>query len=120
MPLFTKNFTQYGAQYGCGAGSIANNINASIDCYDNATRVGSIVFFGDGSGLPKNSVNSDGTLTLYHFISRYNDVITTLRFEGPLFIAVNSDTGWGYIGQSTLEPVGEQEPASFTGQPVLV
>jgi hypothetical protein len=79
---------------------------------DNANgnnRVGLITFFKDQSIMPANQLGSDGTITLYYEMSRHNDVVTTLRYEKPLYLAVNTKTGFGYLGCGELEPVGEEE-----------
>ena len=41
-------------------------------------------------------------------MSRFDDVITILRYEKPLYLLMTRDL-IGWIGTSDLEPVGEQE-----------
>ena len=45
-----------------------------------------------------------------HFpISKFNDVITMLREEKPLYLFLNEDNGVGIIATQDFEPVGEEE-----------
>jgi hypothetical protein len=107
--LVTKSFDRYLLTYVGGTSLQGGEPGADINCYQANSRVGLLRFFRDGATMPANKVLSDGSLALYYEMSRFNDVITTLRFEKPLMLVVNSDTGFGYICSATLEPVGEQE-----------
>lgn len=109
MPLVTKNFDLYGFNYIGGTSLQKGEPGAVIDCFDGTTRVGSITFFRDGLALPDNKVQSDNTLGLYYQMGRYDDVVTTLRYTKPLMLAINTDTGFGYLGAPQLEKVGQQE-----------
>jgi hypothetical protein len=109
MPLVTKNTNKYSFNYIGGTSLQDGEPGALIDCYNGNTRVARLTFFRDGVNLPANQVLGDGTLALYYQMSRYNDAVTTLRYEKPLMLAVNSDDGFGYIGSAELEAVGEQE-----------
>ena len=76
----------------------------TINCfYDNDT-VGYIHFW-DGDA-PDPEVLSQKIIQLNFNIDRFNEIITTIRYEKPLWLSVTN--GKGMI--STIkEPVGEQE-----------
>jgi hypothetical protein len=107
--VVAKAFDRYVIQYYGGTSLQNREAGADINCYNAGTFVGSIRFFRDDATMPANSLATDGTINLYYGISRYNDVITTLRYEKPLQLVVNSTTGFGYIGCREMEPTGEQE-----------
>jgi hypothetical protein len=107
--VVAKPFDRYVLQYYGGTSLQDREPGADIHCYSAATFVGSIRFFRDDATTPANSLGSDGTINLYYEMSRYNDVITTLRYEKPLQLVVNTASGFGYIGSKEMEPTGEQE-----------
>ena len=110
MPLVVKSFDKYALRYYGGKPLQSVEVGADIDCYSGAARVGSIRFFGNGgSGTAPSQVLADGTLAIYYQMGHFNDVITFLRYEKPLSLVVNSDTGFGYVNTGALETVGEQE-----------
>jgi hypothetical protein len=100
MSLVVKNVDHYLMNYVGGTALQGKGAGATVDCYDANSRIGSLSFFGDTTQIPANQLLSDGTLSLYYEMSRFNDVINTLRFEKPLMLAVNTDTGFGYLGSS--------------------
>ena len=109
MPLITANFTQYVVYYVTG-GSAAVGMpqDAEIDCFDGAgNRAGAIYFYPGSTRLPKNQNTVNG-IYLYFRMSRFSDVMTMLKDEKPLYLALNTDNQVGYIG-TLSEPVGEQE-----------
>jgi hypothetical protein len=108
MPLVTKNFDRYSVHYYGGGSLQGGQPGADIACYLGAVRVALIRFFRDPAVMPINQVHSDGTLGLYYEMSRFQDVAAMVRYEKPLYLAVNTDTGFGYLA-TTQEPVGEQE-----------
>ena len=101
-----------GGEYGLADRPDALFGEVKLRCYNAAGRVGGISFFADNLIFQPNQVLPDGTLSLTYEMSRFDDVINTLRYEKPLILAVNPDTGFGYLGNAELEPVGEQEAAS--------
>jgi hypothetical protein len=112
MPFVAKNIEHYTVNYIGGSALQGKMAGANIQCYNAAGRVGGISFFADNLIFQPNQVLPDGTLSLTYEMSRFDDVINTLRYEKPLILAVNPDTGFGYLGNAELEPVGEQEAAS--------
>jgi hypothetical protein len=109
MPLITAHFTQYVVYYVAGASAAAGMPqDAEIDCFDGAgNRAGAIYFYPASGRLPKNQSTANG-IYLYFRIARFSDVMTMLKYEKPLYLALNTDTDAGYIGTSN-EPTGEQE-----------
>ena len=77
---------------------------ATLYLYQAGKWVGGIFFVPDGAPIPH---GADNQPILYYPLSRFNDVITILREEKPLYIIVYA-TGGGYLA-TTKEPVGEQE-----------
>ncbi len=83
---------------------------AMIYCYRGTQNVGRIIFYPDGD------VPMSGQASLHYPFSRFNDVVTTLRYEKPLHLFWDSynqggqEVTWGMIATSEQEPTGEQEP----------
>jgi hypothetical protein len=64
--------------------------------------------FVEESPLPKNIINEDGTFDVFYHLDRFNDVITILRYEKPLWFHLDDNFKSGQI-QALHEPVGEEE-----------
>ena len=108
MGSVTSDFDTYTLEYIGGDSLQSGTAGAMINCYKNNELVGLIQFFKDNVIIPANQV-INGQIQLHYEMNRFNDVITTLRYEKPLFLLVNTDNGFGYIGTGQTEPVGEQE-----------
>jgi hypothetical protein len=107
MPLVWKDFDSYQFGYVSDSG-FSGNVNAcEINCFKAGTFVGRIVFIKEGKVIPANALYS-GAPYVYYPLSQFGDVITTLRYEKPLSMYVDSDSHIGAI-TSGQEPVGEQE-----------
>jgi hypothetical protein len=104
MSYVVKSFNRYVLYY---VSRPASGFLAEIDCFNNMDRSGIIYFHPEGSTLPANSETVNGIYIHFH-MSRFNDVITTLREESPLYLALHSEGLHAYIG-SHWEPVGEEE-----------
>ncbi len=79
-----------------------------IYCYSGEKDAGEIIFVKDNESLPKNHITNDKLMV--HFpISRFNDIINILRYEKPLYLFI-SDNGAAWLGTSSREPTGDQEP----------
>lgn len=76
----------------------------TINCFmDNETA--GYIHFWEGD-VPDSEVLSNKILQLNFSMDRYNEIITTIRYEKPLWLSISE--GKGMI--STIkEPVGEQE-----------
>jgi hypothetical protein len=79
---------------------------ALIYCYKAGAYVGRIVFFTDGSVPPNASYPEP---SIHYPISRFADIIGTLRYEKPLYLFLNLDNLIGLLATTDLEPAGEQE-----------
>ena len=75
-----------------------------VNCFDGTELVGSIKFFKGRVQAPE--VLSDGTIILNFPADRIMEIITTLRYEKPLFLQFRK--GKAMLG-TVKEPVGEQE-----------
>jgi len=107
MSLVWKDFDSYQLKYVSDSG-FTGNVNAcEIDCFKSNAFVARICFIKAGTTMPANAVNS-GAPYVYYPLSQFGDVITTLRYEKPLSMYVDSDSHIGAI-TSGQEPVGEQE-----------
>jgi hypothetical protein len=107
MADINKIFDSYSITY--VAGPATQLSQAVISCYNGSTAAGRIYFYANGSGLPSNKQEADGSITLYYEISRFNDVVSLLRYEKPLALYLISTSSYGYIYTGSHEPVGEQE-----------
>jgi len=103
MAWENKYFDAYRIWHGTGTST-----DVHIRCIHGNTTVGNIYFKPDGTNMPSNSRTSRGVLNLYYSISRFNEIITTLRYEKPLWIWFDTDTKWGYIA-TAQESTGEEE-----------
>jgi hypothetical protein len=79
----------------------------SIGCFAAGTMAGRIVFFKDSTPLPKN-VSLDYGPEIHYPLSRYMEIITTLREESPLYIWLDTVELVGSI-TTDKEAVGEEE-----------
>ena len=104
MTWDTRNFDSYRVFYN----SESESAEALIQCFNGAQIVGQIMFYKDGSKHPLNKTKN-GIIGLYYPISRFNDIITILRYEKPLHLAFETDSRRGHIGTITSEPTGEEE-----------
>ena len=69
---------------------------------------GLIIFYK--RNLPANYYNTPGRYAVLHYeLDRFNDIISMLRQEKPLYIFFDHETRVGGVGNSELEPVGEEE-----------
>ena len=109
MAFYWIAFDRYTIHYIAGKALQSKEPGADISCYSGNNLVGLIRFFSDSTIIPENQRSADGTISLYYEMSRFNDVVTLLRYEKPLFLFITTGTKYGYIGCGQLEPVGEQE-----------
>lgn len=106
----TKSFTSYQVKY-----YSSHTFNAYYDtlihCYFGTTLVGRIEFYKEATDEDSlKSVIVGGLPYLRFRISRFQDVITTLRQEGPtLSLTVNDVNGIGTVATTAAEPTAEAE-----------
>lgn len=117
MPLIVKRVDRYLIDYIGGPSLQGGTAGAIITCFSATphaggigfTPVGTVTFFADSRVLPANQYLPDETIALYYEMSRFNDVVGIFRYSEPLQIAVNTETGYGYLGNAQTEDVGQQE-----------
>lgn len=81
---------------------------ALIHCFHGGVCVGEISFFKDDMPMPTNQITRNRPCINYP-ISRFNDIISILRYEKPLCIFLNLSNNIGIVATSDQEPVGEEE-----------
>ena len=102
MATVRKDFDAYKIFYYSGF-----TYEALIECFKEGVLVGRMVFFKEGH-IPPNKNYGSGP-SIHYSLDRFDDVITTLRHEKPLFLFLNLDTLSGMLATSELEPTGEEE-----------
>ena len=108
MATFTNGFDTYQSFYYSGPSSFL----AVIQVYQAGVFGGRIGFYPDGGPvIPNTTIAPFGVQVpaINYPISRFNDVILTLRYEKPLYVFFDNGSLIGYLGTSQNEPVGEQE-----------
>ena len=75
--------------------------------YNDSAFVGYIYFMKDENNLPAN-VEFGGHPKLHFPASKFEEIMSVLRHEEPLFITLVSANGIGTISTSN-EPIGEEE-----------
>jgi hypothetical protein len=94
-------------------GGTAPSPAARIQVYQAGAFTGEMNFFP----LPPASVPANTTIaplgtavpSLNYELSRFNDVVETLRQEKPLYLFLDTSSATGMLATTDLEPVGEQE-----------
>jgi hypothetical protein len=79
-----------------------------VNCWKANTYVGALQFALDGTPLPANT-GSASSIQLNFPLSRFNDLITILRYESPLYLYLSTDSLVGIVS-TAAEPIGEEEP----------
>jgi len=103
MATVKKNFDAYKVWYYSG-----HPYEALVYCYQGSIYVGRIVFFKDESQIPSNANYSSGP-SIHYPLSRFNNIISILRYEKPLYLFLNLDNLIGILATAEQEPVGEEE-----------
>ncbi|MEC4684310.1 MAG: hypothetical protein VST71_01065 [Nitrospirota bacterium] len=103
MATVRKDFDSYKVWYYSG-----HPYEALIYCYQGGHYVGRVVFFKEASPIPPNANYSSGP-SIHYPLSRFNDIISILRYEKPLYLFLNLDNLIGIIATAQQEPVGEEE-----------
>lgn len=81
-----------------------SNVLVTVHCFYDDKSVGYIRFYKHE--VPPPSVLRGGLLEVTFSADRITEIITTLRYEEPLFISVQGEKS---IISTVREPVGEQE-----------
>jgi hypothetical protein len=106
----SKSFTSYQIYY-YSSHTLDAYYDALIYCYSGATFVGRIEFYKEATAEASLKSAIVGGLPYVRFrLSRFQDVITTLRQEGPtLTLSVNDANGIGTLATGAAEPTAEAE-----------
>ena len=81
---------------------------AIVHCYKGSEFVGRIAFFKEGEKVPPNA--DLGNRPSIHFAAkRFNDMMTILKQERPLFLFLNPETLMGSVANTHFEWTGEEE-----------
>lgn len=116
MPTITKQFDTYSVVHFSNfnhSAPFGTLYEAVVHCYMAGVSVARMGFVKDGSPIPVNTVN-DNLVCLNFSISRFSEVMATLRQEKPLQVNLDLDNQIGYFSTGSLEPVGEEESKSPT------
>jgi len=108
MAQFTNGFDAYQAFYYTGP----TQLQAVIQVYAAGVFTGRIGFYPDaGPVVPNGTINPTGVNVpaVNYALSRFEDVMTMLHTEKPLYIFLDTGNGIGFVGTAQLEPVGEEE-----------
>jgi hypothetical protein len=109
MPAIIKSFDSYKIYHFAGRKPIDGSMAAAwIPCFYNGKQVGSLSFMDNLQDIHDNDYDNDQILLFYH-LGRFDEIITTLRYESPLFLMLNTDSLEGALITKELEPVGEEE-----------
>lgn len=103
MATITKHFDAYKLWYNSG-----HPYEAHIYCYAGTAYMGRIVFFKDDAVIPANA-NYGGNPSIHYPLSRFDHVISILRYEKPLYLFLNLDNLIGHLATAEREPTGEEE-----------
>jgi len=92
-----------------GVGPWTGGYRAMVNCFKANTYVGGMRFLAESVPLPTNT-GTASSIELHYPLSRFNDIVTILRYEKPLYLFFYTDSLVGMLS-TTSEPIGEQEPA---------
>jgi hypothetical protein len=102
MATIRADFDSYKIWYYSG-----HPYEALIYLYKAGKYVGRIVFFKEDAVIPANVSNPEPSV--HYPLSRFNDIVSILREEKPLYLSLNPDNKIGTLATSDLEPAGEEE-----------
>jgi len=84
-----------------------DDLFALIHCYKGTVFMGRISFFKEGHTIPPNANLVNGP-SIHFSASRFNDVMTILHQERPLYLFLNPDTLTGMVANTHFEWTGEE------------
>jgi hypothetical protein len=109
MPSIIKSIDSYKIYHFAGRKPLDGSMTATwVPCFFNGKQVGSLSFMIDREDVQDNDYDNDQILLFFH-IDRFKEIISTLRYESPLFLMLNTDSLEGALITKELEPVGEEE-----------
>ncbi len=103
MATICRDFDGYRLWY------ISNDdLFAVVHCYKGSAFMGRISFFKEGKTIPANSTLPNGP-SIHFSASRFNDVMTILKQERPLYLFLNLDTLEGMVANNQYEWMAGKE-----------
>ncbi len=108
MAIYQNRFDSYQVFYYSGS----TQFQAVIQVYLSGVFNGRIGFYPDaGPVIPNGEIQPTGVKVpaINYRIGEFEAVMGMLRYEGPLYIFLDTSTGVGFLGTVQNEPVGEQE-----------
>ncbi len=109
MPGVIKFFDSYKLYHFAGRKPVEGKMALVwVPCFDNGKQVGALTFTKTDAALAENSYQDD-QISLFYGLDRFDEIVTTLRYESPLFLMLNTDSLEGALITQELEPVGEEE-----------
>jgi hypothetical protein len=107
MVYISRDVDYYQFNYGSRTTNGVTRPHALIICFDLNGEVGRIEFW-ESLPIPPNAFVNN-TIYLKFHISRFNDIVTILRYEKKLLLGFEDKQLDGMIYTKNLEPAGEQE-----------
>ena len=109
MPAIIRAFDSYKIYHFAGRETLEGTTEAAwIPCFSGGKQIGSLSFMTDGQDVPQNEYLHN-QIMLFYPLFRFMEVVTTLRYESPLCLTLNTETLEGALVTKELEPVGEEE-----------
>jgi hypothetical protein len=103
-----KEFNSYRISYHSNNPAVVTRMTANVPLLYNKQVLG-VLRFVDVSPLPKNVLDPvTEDFDVFYHLDRFNDIINILRYEKPLWIAIDDNLNAQIV--SHIEPIGEQEP----------
>lgn len=102
-----KQFNSYRISYHSNNPAVSSRMTANVPLYFNNQTIGALRFV-DETPLPKNVLDPvTEDFDVFYHLDRFNDIITILRYEKPLWIAIDDNLNAQIV--TNLEPIGEEE-----------
>ena len=103
MAIIGRDFDSYRLWY-----YSSGDLFALIHCYKGTVFMGRISFFKEGNPVPPNADLPNGP-SIHFSAGRFNDIMTILRQERPLYLFLNPDTLAGTVANTHFEWTREEE-----------
>jgi len=104
MAEIKKEFNEYVIDFYTKGGA---GMDALINLYFDTGKVGVIAFYKEGMTPPPNANDING-LVVFYPIADFNNILTLLRYEKPLYLSLNADYSSGRISTGA-ESVGDHD-----------
>jgi hypothetical protein len=109
VPSIIRAFDSYKIYHFAGRQPLERRMVTDwVPCFYQGKQIGSLNFMLDESDVQDNEY-WNGQIKLYYHVDRFVEIVTTLRYESPLSLMIDTDTLEGALITKELEPVGEEE-----------